>query len=200
LKNAAGLVAQGQAAKALAEIDQVVNYYDAFKEVPGAWWAQAALVKVSALAALHRDPEADALALEIQKAATDPETGLGIQVRLSAGLVRRKEFEKAIAVCDAAIKQSNDPAVLADAWLNKGHALFAQKQWDSALLAYLHVPVFYNDEKGAVPAALLGSAHAYWRLDDGAHARKSLNELIAAYPKSAEAAVAQSELPKMQTP
>ena len=32
-------------------------YYEPFKDVPGAWWSQAALIKVSALSALRREPK-----------------------------------------------------------------------------------------------------------------------------------------------
>ncbi len=200
LKNASELLAQRQPDKALAEIEPVVVFYAPFKDLPGAWWTQAALIKMSALAALQRDAEADALAAEIQKAATDPEAALAIQVRLSSGLIRKKDYAKAIAICDAALKQSSNPEVMADAWVHKGDALFAEKQWEAALLAYLHVPVFYSDQKPSIPAALLGSARAYTRLDDAARAKRSLNDLIATYPKSAEAAVAQTELQKMQAP
>lgn len=199
-KAAADLLTQGQPAKALAEIDPVVKYYEPFKEIPGAWWAQAAAIKVSVLSALHREAEGESLANQIQKTITDPEAGRSVQLQLAAGLIRKKEFEKAIAICDTAIAQSNDSSVLAEAWTKKGDALLAQRQFDAALLAYLHVPVFYNDEKSFVPAALLGSARTYARLDDTERARKSLNELVAAYPKSAEAALAQNELQKLPSP
>jgi tetratricopeptide (TPR) repeat protein len=198
LKSASDFLTQGQMEKALAEIDPVVKYYEPFKEVPGAWWAQAAAIKVSVLAALRRETEGEALTNEIQKMVTDPETVRSVQLRLAGGLIRKKEFQKAIAICDTAIAQSDDPSVLAEAWIKKGDVLFAQRQFDAALLAYLHVPVFFDDEKSFVPAALLGSARAYWRLDDTTQAKKSLNDLIAAYPQSAEATVAQSELRKMQ--
>ena len=200
LKSASDFLTQSQPEKALAEIDPVVKYYEPFKEVPGAWWAQAAAIKVSVLAALRRETEGEALTNEIQKTVTDPETARSVQLRLAGGLIRKKEFEKAIAICDTAIAQSNDPSLLAEAWIKKGDALLAQRQFDAALLAYLHVPVFFDDEKSFVPAALLGSARAYWRMDDTTQAKKSLNDLIAAYPKSAEATVAQSELQKMQNP
>ena len=198
LKSALDFLTQGQPEKALAEIDPVVKYYEPFKEVPGAWWAQAAAIKVSVLAALRRETEGEALTNEIQKMVTDPETARSVQLRLAGGLIRKKEFEKAIAICDTAIVQSNNPSVLAEAWMKKGDVLFAQRQFDAALLAYLHVAVFYDDEKSFVPAALLGSARAYSRLDDATQAKRSLNDLITAYPKSAEATVAQSELRKMQ--
>jgi tetratricopeptide (TPR) repeat protein len=198
LKNAADLMTQGQPEKALAEIEPVLGFYQAYKEVPGGWWAQAALVKVSVLAALQREPEAESLAADIQKSVTDPETARGAQLRLTPALIRKRDFEKAIAICDAAIKESADPEILANAWVNKGDALFAQKQWDAALLAYLRVPVFFADEKLVMPAALLGSGKASARLDDRGQATRSFNDLISAFPKSAQAAVAQVELQKMQ--
>ena len=168
--------------------------------MPGSYWSQAALIKVSILAALKRDAAADALALEIQKAVTDPEIARAVQVRLTANLVRKRDFEKAIKICDEAIKQSTDPAVLADAWVNKGDALSGKKEWEDALFAYLRVPIFYSDEKSFIPPAMLGSARAYWRLDDTTHAKKTFNDLIATYPKSGEAATAQTELKKLETP
>jgi TolA-binding protein len=87
--------------------------------------------------------------------------------------------------------------VLADAWVTKGNILLAKKEWDGALLAFLRVPVLYRQEKLFMPPALLGSARAYRRLDDIDRAKKSLQDLISAFPKSAEAAVAQSELQKL---
>jgi len=198
LKNGADLMTQGQPEKALAEIEPVLGYYQGYKEVPGGWWAQAALVKVSVLAALQREPEAESLAADIQKSVMDPETARGAQLRLTPALIRKRDFEKAIAICAAAIKDSADPEILANAWVNKGDALFAQKQWDTALLAYLRVPIFFADEKLVMPAALLGSGKASARLDDKAQATRSFNALISAFPKSAQAAVAQAELQKMQ--
>jgi len=197
LKSAADLLSQGQPDKALEEINPVIGYYQSFREIPGAWWAPAAVIKVSALAALGRDVEAEPLAVQIQKTATDPETARAANLRIATALVRKQEYEKAAQICDVAIKESTRPDVLADAWVTKGNVLLAQKEWDGALLAFLHVPVFYRDEKLFMPAALLGSARAYRRLEDIDRAKKSLKDLIAAFPKSAEAVVAQTELQKL---
>jgi tetratricopeptide (TPR) repeat protein len=197
LKEASTLLSQGQPDKALAEINQVIAFYEPFKDVPGGWWAQAALVKISVLGALQHDAEAEVLASQIQKAVTDPETARAAQLRLATGLIRKQDFDKAAKICDAAIKEITRPEILAEAWIKKGELLSAQKRWDEALLAYLHVPVFYEDEKSFMPAALLGSARAYRRLDQGERAKKSLQELIATFPKSAEATLAQTEMQKM---
>src|ERR1700716_126057 len=61
LKTAAEILNQGQLEKAMAEIEPVVRYYEPFREIPGAWWAQAALIKVSLLGAMRRETEAESL-------------------------------------------------------------------------------------------------------------------------------------------
>lgn len=198
LKPAADALAQGQADKALEQIEPVVKYYEPFKDIGGAWWAPAALIKVQALAALKRDGEAESLATEIQKSAVDPESARAAALKTVPGLVRKQEFEKAAQVCDDAIKQSTRADVLAEAWIKKGDVLFAEKQWDGALMAYLHVPVFYSSEKLLMPSALLGSAKSYRRLDDTDRAKRTLKELTTAFPKSAEATLAQAEMQKLQ--
>ncbi len=198
ISNATELLAQGQPEKALAEINPVLAFYEPLREIPGAWWAPAAMIKVSALSALQRDKEAEPLALLIQKTATDPETARAANLRIASSLVARQEFDKAAQICDEAIKESTRAAVLAEAWVTKGTLLLAQKQWDGALLAFLRVPVFYRDEKLFMPAAMLGSARAYRRLEDLDRAKRSLYDLIAAFPKSAEAAIAQTEIQKLQ--
>ncbi len=197
LKTTATLLSQGLAARALADIEPVVKYYEPFRDLPGNYWAQAALLKVSALAGMQLDKEAEALGEEIRKNSTDPETARAAQLQIVGSLVRKTDYGKAIALCDAVIKESAKPSVLAEAWVRKGDALFAQREWDTALLAYLHVPVFYENEKLWMPPALLGSAKAFRALQDLESAKRSLKDLTAQYPKSTQAEVARAELQKL---
>ncbi len=198
LKTASDYLSQGQPDKAVAEINPVIAYYAPFREIPGSWWAAAAVIKVSALSALGRDAEAEPLAREIQKYATDPETARSANLQIASALVKKEDFDKAGKICDAAIKESSRTDVLANAWVIKGNVLLGQKDLDEALLAFLRVPVFYRDEKLFMPAALLGSGRAYRRLDDIDRAKKAFKDLIETFPKSAEAAIAQTELQKLQ--
>ena len=197
LKTATELLSQGQPDKALAEIDPVVKYYAAFRDIVGGWWAQAALIRVSALSALQRDAEAEPIVAELQKFVSDPEVVRAANLRRAGSLIRKGDYDKAGEICDAAIKESAEPSVLAEAWKNNGDILFSKKDWDNALLAYLHVPVFYSEEKLFLPAALLGSARAYRRLEDFERARKAFAELTTTFPKSAEATLAQAEIQKL---
>jgi tetratricopeptide (TPR) repeat protein len=197
LQNAENYLSQGQPEKAIAEVTPIITFFQPFRDIAGGWWGQAAVIKVSALAALQRDGEAEPLAAEIQKNASDPEVARSASLRIAAALVRKEDWEKAAQITDAAIKESTRPDVLADAWVTKGNIHLAQKQWDAALLAYLRVPVFYREEKLFLPPAMLGSARAYRRMEDLERAKKSFNELIAAFPKSTEATLAQAELQKL---
>jgi tetratricopeptide (TPR) repeat protein len=197
LKTTAAFLSQGQPEKALADIGPVVKYYEPFRDVPGNWWAQAALLKVSALGGMQLDKQAETLGDEIRRNSTDPETARAAQLQLIPGLVRKEDFEKALHLCDAVIKESTRPEVLAEAWVRRGDVLLAQRQWDGAVLAYLHVPVFYQDEKRWMPIALLGSARAFRGLEDPERAKRSLNDLTAQYPKSVQAELARAELQKL---
>ncbi len=196
LKTTVTLLSQGQPERALADIEPIVKYYEHFRDIPGNWWAPAALLKVSALSRMQLDKEAERLGDEIRKSATDPETTRSAQLQLVAGFVRKGEDDKALRLCDAVIRESAKSDVLAEAWVHKGDALFAQRQWDGAVLAYLHVPVFYENEKLWMPTALLGSARAFRALEDLERAKQSLEDLNNGYPKSAEAEIARAELQK----
>jgi len=198
LKTTAEFLSQSESSKALADIGPVVKYYTQFRDIPGNWWAQAALLEVSALSGMQLDKEAEALGQEIRRNATDPETARAVQLQLAPGLVRNEKFDQALQLCDNVIKDSARPEVLAEAWVRKGDVFLAQRQWDSALLAYLHIPVFYPGEKLWMPPALLGSARAFRGLDDLERAKKSLADLTTEFPKSPQAEIAQAELKKLR--
>lgn len=197
IKRAAEFLSQGDAERALADINPIISFYESFRDLPGSWWAPAAVVKVSALAALQRDVEAEPLAAAIQKIAPDPETARAANLRIASSLVKRKEYDKAAQIVDVAIKESTRADVLADAWVTKGHILLAKNEWDAALLAFLRVPVFYREQRLYMPPAMLGSARAYRRLEDKKRAKQTLNELIATFPKAVEADTAKTELQKL---
>ncbi len=82
LKTTEAFLGQEDWKNALAEIRPVVKYYEAFRDLPGNWWAQAALLEVSALGGMQLDKEAETLGDEIRKNSTDPETARAAQLQL----------------------------------------------------------------------------------------------------------------------
>lgn len=195
------LLLKGNDAAALTQIEPIVTYYESYKEVPGSWWAAAARLKLKAYQDLHRDAAADALIDDMVKSAPENSDAARLASVLQAAILARKgEHDKAIAVYDNVIKSSTDDDTLAYAWVAKGASLYAQQQFDPALLAYLHVPVFYPDEKLLVPTVLLGSGKCYVRIENLPEAQKSFNEVVEQFPSSPEAVAAKAELKKLPKP
>jgi tetratricopeptide (TPR) repeat protein len=197
LEVAAGQVADGDFAHALAQIDPIVAYQKTIRDIPGNWWAKAALVEVSALAGLNRVADATALVNEIAGFSKDPEilTSANLQIVLTT---KFKDPQQALDAYDAIINQSSDPSTLSQAWIAEADIHFAQHEFDEALMAYLTVTVFYPENNPLVARALWGSGQAYAKLKDAAHAAKTYQSLISSYPNSPEAASAKAELLKKE--
>lgn len=197
LKSAAGLLASGQAAEALSQSESAFTYFAGFRDAPGSYWPDLGLLRIGALVALNRDADAEPLARQISGQATNPETVRGAQAHLAGIAARRGDHAKAIEICDDILREASRPDVMATAAINKARSHHALKQWESAVLAYLNIPVFYPEQKGYVPTYLLGSAQCYFELSDLPRAKDALNELIKNYPAVSEAAAARQELDRI---
>ena len=194
LKIATDLIAAGRIPEAIAQLDPIVKYYESFRDAPGSWWANAALLKEEGLISDGRDKEADAIGEEISRLASEPETVSTAKALLAGSFARHGDAARALEICDAVIKQSNRPETLAIAYLAAGQSHLARKEWDSALLAFLEIPVFYPEERLFLPPSMLGSGRAYAGLEDFARAKSTLQGVIATYGSSREARQAKAEL------
>jgi tetratricopeptide (TPR) repeat protein len=197
LRTAPDLATHGKGAEALAQLEPVVRYYEGFGDVPGSWWADAALLKAQVLASLGRDQEAAPIAEQVARTATEPETVRAAEVQLAMALVRKGSHAQALEIAERVLKESKRPGTLAAAGIIKGECLLAKKEWEDALLSFLQTPVFYPGERMAVPLAMLGAGRAHFGMEDFPRAKATLNELIKAYENSPEAAQAQAELDKI---
>jgi tetratricopeptide (TPR) repeat protein len=197
LATANDLMIKGKYDQALAQIEPVVTYQKTIRDIPGNWWAKAALMDVSALMALNREADAKALVNEISTYSQDPDILAGVNLELAL-TTNFKSPKDALAAFDAVINQSSDPQTLSRAWVAEGDIHMAQHEFDEAILAYLTVTVFYPTRNPVAPKALWGSGMAYVRFKDLYNAQKTFKALIATYPDSPEAALAQAELIKEQ--
>jgi tetratricopeptide (TPR) repeat protein len=197
LRLAADSITQGKATEAVSQLDQALHYYEGFRDAPGSYWADLALLKVNALLGLGRYAEAEPIASQVARLATDPETILGAKAQAAACLGKRGDHAKAVEMCDQVLKDASRSDILASAAIYKGQSHLALKQWEPALLAFLDVPVLHADQKALLPQALLGAGRALFALEDYPRAKASLNELISTYGASAEATAAKAELEKI---
>jgi tetratricopeptide (TPR) repeat protein len=181
----------------MVEIQPIVAEQKTLRDVPGNWWAQAALVEVSTLLGLKRNDDARALATEITANSHDPEilasAKLAVTMITSFGTP-----QEALAAYDGIINDSADSRSLSQAWISKGDIYLDQHQFDDALLAYMTVIVFYPADNPLIPKALWGTSRAYLKLKDTAHALTACQELISKYPDTPEASLAKIELMKKE--
>ena len=199
LQTATELLLRGSDGPAITQLDPIITYYDTYKDISGSWWAAAMRLKLKAFLDLRRDGPADALIDAMVKVApADSEDARIASVLKAASMARKGDNDKALAIYEDVIKNSTNEGTLAYAWLNKGNSLYALQKYDPALLAYLHVPVFYSDEKLLLPAVLLGAGKCYAHLENLPEAQNSYNDLIQQFPSSPEAAAAKVELKKIE--
>ena len=197
LNTAPELIATGKVEEAIAQIDPVVRYYESFRDAPGSWWQESLLIKVEALQALENYKESDPLIDNLSRLATDPETLRAAKVFIAAKLTRRGDHARALEMFEQVLKETRKPMTLATASVNMGHCYLALKQYDEALLAFLQIPVFYPRQKMLLAQALLGSARAYYGLEDLPRAKTTLDELLKDFATSPQAADAKAELEKI---
>ena len=191
------LIVAGKMAEALAQIEPVVKYYESFRDAPGSWWDEAAMLKVEALQAMGNYKDSEPLIDSLARSAGDPETVRAAKVFMAAGLTRRGEHAKAVEIFDKVLQETTKPLTLATASVNKGQSHLALKQYEPALIAFLQVPVFFPNQRLLVPQAMLGSAKAYYGLEDLVRAKATLDELLKDYGSSPQAAEARTELAKV---
>lgn len=197
LRAAPDLIVGGKAADALTQLDPVVKYYEPFRDAPGSWWVEAALLKVQALSALGRDAEGEPLATQVARGAAEPAAILAAKVQLALAAVRKGRTEETLPVFEDALKQSQDSPTLAAASVGRAQSLLARKEWEDAVLSFLQVPVFYPNERVWLPGAQLGVAQAEFGMEDIPRAKETLNGLLKTYPDAPEAAPAKAELAKI---
>jgi hypothetical protein len=180
----------GRALEALKKIDTVLPAQEAFREVPGSWWSQGAVVRAEALARLGKDVDAEVILERLRRAKAEPaliaRTELAI-VGALAGAGKREQARARLALLQAA---ATDDASLARIALITGRLALADGKAEDALLAYLRVPVLYPGEEDSLPAALLGSIQCYRALGETARAEAAAAALAERFPQSPEAAEA----------
>jgi tetratricopeptide (TPR) repeat protein len=178
-------------ADALKKIDAVLSDQEAFREIPGSWWNQGAIIKTVALARLGKDVDADVMLERMRRAKADSADIARGEIAIINQLVAKGKTEEANARMEKLQSSASDEDSLAALAVLKANILAKAGRTEEALLAYLRVPVFSPTANTQMPAALLGAARAYQKLGDTDRAASTLATLTSRFPNSPEAAQAQ---------
>lgn len=192
------LIAQGKVDEALAQLDPALEFFSPIAGVPGSWWPRIALLQAQALEKTGKEKESAALLEQVARISKDPAAADIARLRLTRPLIAQGKYAEAQAICDAALaKVPLDRAIAAEAWLRLGDAHLAQRQFEPALDAYLHIPALYARQAAALPPSLLGSARAYLGMRDKRRAADAFTEITHDFPGTAEAKTAAEELQRL---
>lgn len=178
-------------ADALKKIEAVLGEQEVFREIPGSWWGQGAVIKAVALARLGRESDADAMIERLKRAKADPADLARVEIAVINQLVAKGKTTEANARMEKLQESAGDEESLAALAVLKAGILEKAGRTEDALLAYLRVPVFSPTADSQMPAALAGAARAYQKLGDTERAASTITKLTTRFPNSPEAAQAQ---------
>ena len=182
-------------ADALRKIDAVLPGQEIFREVPGSWWSQAAVVRAEALAGLGREIDAEVMLERLRRANVSPDVFARVELALASYLIGQGKNSAARARLDTAANSLTDDTSLARLSLLRARLESDEGRSEAALLAYLRIPVFHRDAESLLPAALLGAAQCYRAIGDDARVQSTVATLLLRFPNSPEAAEARRDYP-----
>jgi len=196
LGTAPPLLAAGKFTKALEELEPALKLAETYMDVPGCRWPELFVLRAHILLAMGKDADVVTMASTMKKTKT---TELVCNSRTILALIaaRKGEYgEAASHLEDAMIDESTGPSATAAAAVTRGLCLLDKKQYPEALKAFLELPVFLPDETALSGIALLGSARAYYGMEDFDRSISVLEGLIKTRPETPEITTAETLLPE----
>ena len=129
LKEAQANVNRGEPAKALDNVEAVLKFFEPIKNIPGSWWAKAAIVKLDALDRLENDAATEAFlaAFEKEDAAKQPEVATQIQLARLMQRARKGDHDAVIKESTELLAKVDSAELQARLHIVKGNSLLASK-------------------------------------------------------------------------
>ncbi len=187
------LMLKGKYDEAFQKAKIVQDLHRLWKDKPGSWFAEAALLTAESLLRQNKYDESARLMSELRNMTLASR----LQIRVTM-LDALEQFQKgitgpALAKVKPLLKGGQDADTLSRLNLLVGDIQFKREAFAEALDAYLQIPVFYGAEAAFLPAADLGAARCLARLGRLQDASDSLSRIIQRYAGSPEADAAKIE-------
>lgn len=195
MKSAPGMLASGKAEAALEGVQTALKSAEVFGSLPGSCWPDLLVLQGHVLLAMGRDEEAAKQASSMERTKQPDLVGGGVALRALIA-ARKGDTGPAMSLLETLGKDVTKPSTLAAAAVARGLVGLEKKQFEEALKSFLELPVFLPDETALAGIALLGSARAYYGMEDYDRAIAVLEELVKSRPGTPEISTAQSLLPE----
>ena len=197
LNDAKELLAQGRPADAVARLREGVAFLAPFKDIKGGsdLYRESMFELVLGLPQANELDECMRLLPQVEKLPLTEAMKMQLQVlKLDIERQTSSNYDALLGRASMILDESDDSAVGSAVWQIIGDIHQRQKNWEEALMAYLHIPVFYGTQVQRVPAAELESARMLVKMRRFADASLYYRRLVDTYPGSSVAEAAQKEM------
>lgn len=193
---APALLAKGECQKVLEEVDAALKETEKFGTLPGSRWPDLLILRSHILVAMGKDGDAAAMAATMSRT-KDPRLVCNSEVLIALLAARKGEHSVAAARLDKVlVNESAGPGAIAASSVARGLGLLEKGMYPEAMKAFLELPVFLPDETALIGMVQLGTARAYFSMNDCASAIATLEDLIKNRPGTPEIETAESLLPE----
>lgn len=195
LLEAQNQLSAGKVQDAVATLQKTKEFFDPFKTISGSPYQQVAMAYVEALdQAGDFDTLLRALP-EVEKMEWDKQNQLKLQI-IKLNMQRRtsSNHEEILAQAKNILSGTDDSAIAGRIWMTIADIHLRKEAYEEALMAALHVPVFYGSQGSLVPQAELFAARCLVKMERFEDARGFYERIIQAYPGSESENVAKKEL------
>jgi tetratricopeptide (TPR) repeat protein len=188
------LLSKGKNAEAVEVLKKGKEFFEPFEKIEGSRFPELYLAYVDALSQSGNfDETIKAIpGLRILKLSSAQQLRLKI-VQLNVERQTSGNPKAIVAQAENILSETDDSAVGASVWMIIGDVYFRAKNWEEALMAYLHVPVFFGTQVQKVPEAELASARCLKEMRRFEDARQYYQRIVDTYPGSGVATTATSE-------
>jgi tetratricopeptide (TPR) repeat protein len=191
---AQALLAEGKVKEATDELQKAKEYFKPFKAIKGNPYNEVAFALVEALdqagdfdAIIRALPEVEAMKWDDEHKLKLKLVKLNMQRRTSG------DQEAVLAQAEDILQDTDDATICARLWMTIAEIHTKRERWEQALMAYLHVPVFYGSQGALVPQAELAAARTLAKMERFADAVAFYDRIAEQYKGGEIAATAMNE-------
>jgi tetratricopeptide (TPR) repeat protein len=179
---------------ALTRIEEELLHY---REVPGAWWHRARILRMDALAS-KGDNKAAAKLADAKELEGLPPSSVTMLNDFKAIVAPAESPDAKISALKALAKSSTDPWISARAWLEVGNTNAAHGKMDEAIKAWLRVAVFNPAERDLAVRGTIYAARGMQQIGRPQDGVKLLKDYLEDHVASPYAPAIQSETSKLE--
>jgi tetratricopeptide (TPR) repeat protein len=160
------LLAEGKTKEALDTLQKARDFFKPFKSIPGNPYNEVIFAHAEALDQAGDFDSLIRVLPEVEGVKWDDAHKLKLRL-LKLNMQRRTSGDQEAVLADAQeiLTETDDASVCARLWMTIAEIHSKRERWEEALMAYLHVPVFYGSQGGLVPQAQLSAARTLSKME-----------------------------------